>query len=215
MVKKSGYLALALFVVALIIFLSTTFVAVNPPEKVEIADSLGKEIIKSFSQQNKGDFVVVDKGGFTLSLYQHYIKMKEYKVTIGKKHGNKRASGDDRTPEGIFRIQSIERSSYWEYDFPDDTLPALTGAYGPWFIRLDVPGFHGIGIHGFLNDDELGKRKSNGCIRLNNKKLEELVQFIRPGMPVIIEPSPQDLVVDRKNESAPNILSKENVVRNN
>ncbi len=161
------------------------------------SNDLLQTMIESFSLHNNGNFLVINKGEKKLFIYENFNKVNSYIITIGKKPGNKRKSGDNRTPEGIFIIKSIDNSTNWVYDYPNDTLGPIVGAYGHWFIRLDVPGFNGIGIHGFFHDDALGERASHGCVRLNNKKLEEVVNFVKPGMPVIILPGDKDLEINR------------------
>lgn len=106
-------------------------------------------------------------------------------VGLGRNMGNKQKEGDNRTPEGLFPIQSIERSSHWIHDFHDGAGPRK-GAYGDWFIRLSVPEFRGIGIHGTCFPELIGTRCSEGCIRLKNDDLLELVKYIKPGMTVTI-----------------------------
>jgi len=201
MVKNLRFAGLLLLSMAIAITLSAIFIKVKPIPMFIKVDSLGKEIITAFSEGNSGNFVIVNKENFTLSLYQNFTKIRQYDIAIGKGHGNKRVKGDDRTPEGIYRIESVEDASHWFYHYPGDSLPPVMGAYGKWFVRLDVPGFKGIGIHGFLNDDSLGKRKSKGCIRINNDNLDELVQWLSPGMLVIIEPSARDKMFDHELEA--------------
>ena len=61
------------------------------------------------------------------------------------------------------------------------------GAYGPWFIRLKT-GWNGIGIHGTHDPGSIGTDVTEGCIRLQNKDVEELKkQYIKVGLPVVIE----------------------------
>lgn len=79
-----------------------------------------------------------------------------------------------------------------------DTTNPIVGAYGPWFIRLKVPGFQGIGIHGFYHDEDIGGRASRGCIRLNNEHLQEVVDFVEIGMPVLIIPGEDDIKVNKQ-----------------
>jgi len=154
--------------------------------------------IDAFSIKNDGNYLIIDKETKELTIFKNYKEVNTYPVTIGKKPGNKIFSGDNRTPEGIFLVKSIENSSHWVYDYKNDTLDPIRGAYGPWFVRLNVPGFNGIGIHGFYHDEELGERASHGCIRLKNEDLENLVEFVKPGMPVVIIPDENDLEVNEK-----------------
>jgi len=110
-------------------------------------------------------------------------------VGLGKNYGNKVKSGDNRTPEGTFRIVSIEKASHWTHDFHDGHGPR-NGAYGDWFIRLSVPGFKGIGIHGTCFPESIGTRSSEGCIRLRNQDLNKLKPLCFVGMKVVILPDP-------------------------
>ena len=68
----------------------------------------------------------------------------------------------------------------------------IQGAYGPYFIRLDTPGNKGIGIHGTHDPLSIGTRATEGCIRLNNNDLVELVNVVRPGMMVLVTTSFED-----------------------
>lgn len=101
-----------------------------------------------------------------------------------------------KTPEGIFRISDIEDSSKWEYDFKDG-YGQIEGAYGPWFLRLKVPGHKGIGIHCTHKPESIGTRDTEGCIRLPNSDIEDLKDRVNPGMVVIVLPSYNDIAVTR------------------
>lgn len=162
-------------------------------------NDLSRIMVEKFSLLDSENFLIVSKSEKKIYLYEDFKKVSSYLVTIGKTPGNKRKSGDSRTPEGIFIVKSIDNSSNWDYDFPNDTLDPIKGAYGPWFIRLEVPGFNGIGIHGFIHDDALGERASHGCVRLNNEELIEIANFAKPGMPVMILPGAKDLAMNAEN----------------
>ena len=153
----------------------------------------------------KAKTIIVDKGRQTLELYSYSgKKIKSFPVSSGLNPGNKLIKGDLKTPEGIFPIIQIQNSSSWEYDFEDDTLGPIIGAYGPFFLRLQVSSreifkntskvpkftvdssFKGIGIHGTHDSLSVGKRCSHGCIRLKNTDLLELIEHIYIGLNVII-----------------------------
>jgi lipoprotein-anchoring transpeptidase ErfK/SrfK len=122
----------------------------------------------------------------------------EARIACGKNWGNKRYEGDERTPEGLFRVEEIADASQWVHDFQDDTLGLVEGAYGSHFIRLAVPGHTGIGIHGTHDPRSIGSRASEGCIRMENGELQKLVAQIRPNATVIITPAQADLEADRE-----------------
>ena len=106
---------------------------------------------------------------------------------VGLKSGNKKKKGDRKTPEGVFVISKIQDSRQWTHNFKNGA-GERKGAYGPWFIRLKVPGFSGIGIHGTCFPKTVGSRCSEGCIRLRNEDIIKLVGFIKKGNKVMIEP---------------------------
>lgn len=108
-------------------------------------------------------------------------------VACGKKFGNKTAIGDMKTPEGKFKITKMYDATSWKHDFGDGKK-MRTGAYGPLFFRLDVPGFNDIGIHGTIFPESIGTRSSEGCVRIKNEDIKRLYRYCFIGMSVEIEP---------------------------
>ncbi len=138
-------------------------------------------------------FIIVDKETMTLSLYNYEgDTLQCYGISCGKNYGNKEKIGDLKTPEGIFRIISIEDASTWKHDFKDGK-GKIEGAYGPWFFRLYVPGHKGIGIHGTHKPESIGTRDTEGCIRLENADIDDLRKRVNVGMVVVVLPSYRDL----------------------
>lgn len=107
-------------------------------------------------------------------------------VACGKNLGNKTKIGDNKTPEGEFKIKMMYDATSWKHDFGDGKGMRL-GAYGPLFFRLNVPGFNDIGIHGTIFPETIGTRSSEGCVRMKNEDIKELYRYCYIGMPVIIE----------------------------
>lgn len=143
-------------------------------------------------------FIIIDKEKMILHLMDYRgEEVKSYGICCGKKYGNKQKIGDLKTPEGIFRITDIEEASTWKHDFKDGNGP-IYGAYGPWFLRLAVPGHKGIGIHGTHKPESIGTRDTEGCIRLKNADISDLKERVNPGMVVVIIPSYVDLSVSQK-----------------
>ena len=108
------------------------------------------------------------------------------RIACGKKFGNKTKVDDYKTPEGEFTILSISNSTDWVYE--KDGRGPFYGVYGPWFLRLKVPGFTGIGIHGTSAPKSIGTRCSAGCIRLNNADIKKVRKLCKVGTRVTIEP---------------------------
>ena len=116
-------------------------------------------------------------------------------VLSGRALGNKEKPGDMKTPEGLFSVQQIQDASAWTHDFGDGK-GEIRGAYGSHFIRLKTPGHCGIGIHGTHDPASIGTRATEGCVRLNNSDLLELVKkYVYVGMPVVILTSEADSAV--------------------
>ena len=131
--------------------------------------------------------IVVSKQRLVLSVVDGRDTIFQVPVGCGKNLGNKQKRGDNRTPEGTFQVKSIENASHWTHDFGDGA-GEREGAYGDWFIRLEVPGFSGIGIHGTCFPESIGTRCSEGCVRLRNEDLSRLKELVFVGMTCIIEP---------------------------
>lgn len=149
------------------------------------------------SQIDNAAFVIIDKQTMQLSVYRYNGEMAcQFPIACGLNYGDKRQEGDMRTPEGVFSIVSIEDASEWKHDFKDGK-GEIEGAYGPNFVRLEVPGVKGIGIHGTHLPESIGTRASEGCIRLNNEDLLELLPFLYIGMRVVITPSDQDALANQ------------------
>jgi lipoprotein-anchoring transpeptidase ErfK/SrfK len=100
-----------------------------------------------------------------------------YPCAVGKYYGDKKKPGDYRTPEGTFKVIQIQDSRTWKHDFLDG-YGNRDGAYGPRFIRLSVPGFTGIGIHGTCFPESIGSRCTEGCVRLLNDDVMKLISYV-------------------------------------
>ena len=161
----------------------------RPPRPMELPplkDIVVAEPKDSGRGGNPGEYWVrISKGDCTLSLYRGNELVKNYSVAVGRNPGNKRRIGDNRTPVGQFRVQSIENSQSWKHDFGDGN-GVIKGAYGPWFIRL-ATGWKGIGIHGTHDPDSRGSMATEGCIRMSNEEVQELRRYAYRNMRVIIE----------------------------
>ena len=83
-------------------------------------------------------------------------------------------------------IDEIDNASTWTHDFGDGK-GVIAGAYGPWFISLETPGWSGIGIHGTHDPSSIGTCVSEGCVRMNNNELRILKKFVHVGTEVRIQ----------------------------
>lgn len=132
--------------------------------------------------------VVVDKSAHRLTVFQGGKKLREFGIAVGKNIGDKRSSGDMRTPEGSFPVEQIHNATHWVHDFGDGN-GMIAGAYGPLFIRLQTPPWKGIGIHGTHDPDSIGSNATEGCVRMQNEDLTEFAGMIDIGTSVTILPN--------------------------
>lgn len=140
--------------------------------------------------------IAISKESMTLAVYDFNSRLlAAYPIACGRALGNKEKPGDMKTPEGLFSVQQVQDASAWTHDFGDGK-GEIKGAYGSHFIRLKTPGHRGIGIHGTHDPASIGTRATEGCIRLNNSDLLELVKkYVYVGMPVVITTSEADSAV--------------------
>ncbi|MBW2982969.1 L,D-transpeptidase [Candidatus Woesearchaeota archaeon] len=107
-----------------------------------------------------------------------YRLVADVPCSTGANPGEKKRSGDNRTPGGYAAIVSVQNSSHWEY--------AGERAYGPLFFRFnygswdgsgdyDPDGHCSLGAHGTNEEYLLGSRQSHGCTRLPNAFVQRAV----------------------------------------
>lgn len=130
--------------------------------------------------------LVVTKSAYRITLLDNGNPIKEYNCAVGRNPGQKTKTGDARTPEGTFKVESINPSSDWVSD--EDGK----GAYGPWFITLDTSElskgeWNGIGISGTNKPEGLGRASSAGSVRVRNSDIEEIKKFVKVGTIVTIK----------------------------
>ncbi len=131
--------------------------------------------LTDFSQYDVAYKVVVQRCARRVTVFRNGVQVWSKPAAVGK--------GSTPTPLGTFYVDFVAPMRYG-------------GAYGPYLIS--VAGFsnvlyqfgkNGIGqiaIHGTNNPGSIGKAVSNGCIRLHNRDLVELVGFLPEGAPVQI-----------------------------
>ena len=125
--------------------------------------------------------VIVDKEKQELRVYEktRFVELLRAKTSTGRNPGNKERKGDNKTPEGMFNIISIENSENWLFNGRH--------AYGPFFLRLNTGswdsngrynpnGRSSIGIHGTDEPEFLGYRRSHGCIRIHSNAVRKGVE---------------------------------------
>lgn len=140
------------------------------------------EITKQEVAAEYPSYLTLDRGTFTLRLWQHLKLTKEYTVAVGME--------GLETPEGLYEIQEKEENpvwhvpnSAWAGSLAGQTIPP--GPSNP--IKARWMGiFEGAGIHGTEETYSLGSAASHGCVRMAIPDVEELYDLVEVGTPIFI-----------------------------
>jgi len=138
------------------------------------------------------DSIVVEKSKHTLTLYQAGFPVRTYDVALGKQPtGDKIKIGDNRTPEGLFRIDFKNPQSKFHMalhiSYPDAAHLQRANALGV------APGGD-IMIHGLppaFKSYGAAHRESDwteGCIAVTDEEIEEIWRAVPQGAPIQIKP---------------------------
>ncbi|MBU4305488.1 MAG: L,D-transpeptidase family protein, partial [Candidatus Omnitrophica bacterium] len=102
--------------------------------------------------------------------------VKEYPIGIGD---------NNSTPVGQFKITSRIVSPVWYKTGAIVPVPAgsAENILGSRWMGLSEPGY---GIHGTTDTKEITKQRTQGCVRMWNKEVEELFVIVPVGTEVII-----------------------------
>src|SRR3954452_17409326 len=136
------------------------------------------------------DQILVEKAQRRLTLLWHGAAVKSYRVALGRAPvGRKQCEGDDRTPEGTYRIDSrnawsaYHRSLHVSYPNAADVAAARRRGCAPGGAIM----IHGI-RNGFGGIGSLHTRRdwTKGCIAVTDAEIEEIWKAVPNGAPVEI-----------------------------
>lgn len=133
----------------------------------------------------RADRIVVDKAQRRMQLFQKNTVIRTYSILLGDApSGHKRQQGDERTPEGDYRISGRNPNSRFHLSlrvsYPNEADRKQARARG-----VDPGG--DIMIHG---GTPAGYRRdwTDGCIALTNQQIEEVWSLVPTGTPIRINP---------------------------
>ncbi len=144
------------------------------------------------SAGGKADYIIIEKSKRRLTLLSRGQVLKSYRVSLGREPvGPKRREGDDRTPEGVYRIDYRMRDSAYHLalhiSYPNEADRRRARRHGV------SPGgnimIHGIGgavkkvgdLHPLFD-------WTNGCIAVTDREIEEIWRLTPVGTVVNILP---------------------------
>ncbi len=140
----------------------------------------------------KADRILIEKGKRKLSLIKNGDVLKVYRISLGRSPvGPKECEGDNKTPEGLYRIVEHKESSSCyralRVSYPEDRDLAKAKA-------LEINPGSNIMIHGLVNGTGLlGKLHrlmdwTAGCIAVTNWEIDEISNATPNGTLVEIRP---------------------------
>jgi murein L,D-transpeptidase YafK len=142
--------------------------------------------------------ILVEKSKYKLTVFYNNQPVKSYPIVLGSAPvGDKRAEGDRKTPEGIYRVRDRYPHPQWskfiwldyptQQDWQEHSQAKLAGEIAP-----DATIGSEVGIHGVPNGlDDAIDRRSNwtwGCISLKNKDINEIYEVVTQGTLIEIIP---------------------------
>ena len=138
------------------------------------------------------DWILVEKKARRLTLFRNNRPLKSYDIALGRQpDGPKRFQGDNKTPEGRYRIASRKQNSDFHralrisYPSPEDAAFAAKqkrSAGGDIMIHGLPNGMGSLGRLHLLRD------WTAGCIAVTNAEIEELWRAVPDGTPIEIRP---------------------------
>lgn len=132
---------------------------------------------------------LVDKAARTLSVWrqtpQGPERIAQFPADLGKNTGDKRFSGDHKTPEGIYFLK--ERLEGKQIDFNLYGRRAFTTDYPNFFDKMEGKTGYGIWLHAVPDEVPL-TRGSRGCVVVRNNVILDISQYVRLGRtPILIQ----------------------------
>lgn len=163
------------FLLLMLQFAEPVFAA---PHNQEAGTKLRPAMLVSCSAEQGNEYaIVVEKNTQCLFLYKYdgkiYKEINRLKCSTGEAPGAKSASGDKKTPEGVYFFTKEHKKRdlapiYGIRAFPTD--------YPNILDRIASRDGHSIWMHG--TNKPLKARDSNGCVALANSDIEKLSKYI-------------------------------------
>jgi murein L,D-transpeptidase YafK len=138
------------------------------------------------------DSIVVEKSRHRLSLYHQGTLLRSYLVALGQQPvGDKVSVGDNRTPEGLFRIETRNPASLYHRSLRISYPDAAHRARAP---TLGVSPGGNVMIHGLpARQAWVGAAHrdfdwTEGCIAVTSQEIDEIWSVVPVGTPILIKP---------------------------
>ncbi len=140
------------------------------------------EVTKSEVAAEYPTYLTLDRGSYTLRLFENLKLVKTYTVAVGQE--------GLETPEGLYEIEAMEENPVWNVP-ESDWAGSLAGQSIPPGPSNPIKArwlaiYEGAGIHGTEETSSLGTAASHGCVRMSIPDVEELYDRVEVGTPIYI-----------------------------
>ena len=145
------------------------------------------------ADQPKASKIIVYKGEYRMELLDKRANvLKTYDITLGgNPQGHKIQEGDERTPEGLYKISGRNPNSNFHlslrvsYPNEQDIAQAKKRGVSPGGDIM----IHGVGDgFGWMGSLHRVLNWTDGCIAVTNYEIEEIWNLVRDGTPIEIRP---------------------------
>jgi lipoprotein-anchoring transpeptidase ErfK/SrfK len=119
--------------------------------------------------------VEVDKETFKMSVFVGDVMVKQYPVCVGTEA--------TPTPDGEFKVKRKAKNPSWSLDGQYAAPNSPDNPAGSRWIDLG----NRYGIHGTNEPNSVGKRASQGCVRMLNDDVEEVYDLLVDGALVVLK----------------------------
>ena len=154
----------------------------DPRTIVAKVRSTEPEVTKGEVAAEYPSYLTLDRGSYTLRLFEDLKLAKTYTVAVGQE--------GLETPEGLYEIEAMEENPVWNVP-ESDWAGSLAGQSIPPGPSNPIKArwmaiYEGAGIHGTEETGSLGTAASHGCVRMAIPDVEELYDRVELGTPIFI-----------------------------
>ncbi|MCB0700382.1 MAG: L,D-transpeptidase family protein [Chitinophagales bacterium] len=180
-----------LFIVIIVLGILSVPVAIGYNRMVHMEEMPENEMEEAV-EMTSIDSLVVLKSKREIRAYLSGRYLKTYKVALGDAPvGHKQFEGDEKTPEGLYRINDRNPNSSYHKNLGISYPNAKDKAYAK--SKGKSPGgdikIHGLpNGQGYLGKLHLATDWTNGCIAVTDEEIDELFKFVKIGSPIQILP---------------------------
>lgn len=144
--------------------------------------------------------ILVEKSQFLVAVLHKKKRIRQYRAVFGPDpFRDKHMEGDRSTPEGWFKVVLKREHKDWQkfilLDYPnEDSRRKFNERKANNTIPKNATIGHSIGIHGTFKGGEemidLGFGWTDGCVALKPEDINDLYNFVFPGMRVYVRGMP-------------------------